>query len=146
MDSPPGKNRTKNGFTLIEVLIATLIMVMAIVTVTAAVRQFIAQREKLRHYEQVYTAVLSLHDRIMNENFAGNSHKTGTLNGLDYTYDAKLMASANNYVVGVEPGLSGNKGIFTVMAYKINLELGGRTFEFYKTQYGKKVGIAQDEI
>ena len=49
------QQRNHKGFTLVEVLVATLIMVMSIVTVTAAIRQFVIHREKLHSYEQIYT-------------------------------------------------------------------------------------------
>lgn len=139
-------NRSR-GFTLVEVLVATLIMVVSIVTVTAALRQFSINREQLRRYEQLYTATLSIRDKIMGETLVDNSQYKGTLNGLDYSYVCHLEQSANNYIYGEEVGQSGNKGAFLVMLFKVNLDVEGRTFEFYKTQYKKRFeSRPEDEI
>jgi type II secretory pathway pseudopilin PulG len=136
------KRSNDNGFTLIEVLVATLIMVVSIVTVTAAIRQFAIHREKLRSYEQVYTSVLSLRDRIMNETLKENDKQTGTFNGLPYSYDCRLVESANNYVYGDN---AGNNGLFQVMLFKVNLEIEGRDFEFFKTQYKQRFAGTQEK-
>jgi type II secretory pathway pseudopilin PulG len=131
------------GFTLIEVLVATLIMVVSIVTVTAAIRQFAIHREKLSSYQQIYTTVLSLHDRIMNETLKENSKESGTLNGLPYSYDSRLVESANNYIYGDQPG---NNGAFQVMLFKVDLTVDGRDYEFFKTQYRKRFETSNDQF
>lgn len=127
-----------SGFTLVEVLVATLIMVVSIVTVTAAIRQFTINREQLRRYEQLYTTTLSIRDKIMGETLIDNSQDKGTLNGFDYRYTCRLEQSANNYVYAEDPEHDGNKGPFTMMLFKVNLEVGGKAFEFYRTQYKKR--------
>jgi type II secretory pathway component PulJ len=126
------KTPKNDGFTLIEVLVATLIMVVSIVTVTAAIRQFAIHREKLRSYEQLYTSVLSLRDRIMNRPLKENDEESGEFNGLKYGYRCTLAESANNYIYGDQ---AGNNGMFQVMLFKIDLEVEGRKYEFFKTQY-----------
>ena len=78
--------KNNSGFTLIEVLVATLIMVMSIVTVTAAIRQFAIHREKLKSYERIYSTVLSLRARIMNDTLKEDTKDSGTFNGLNYSY------------------------------------------------------------
>ena len=113
-------------------------MVTSIVTVSAAMRQFSINREQLRRYEQLYTATLSLRDKIMGETLSDNSQNKGTLNGLDYSYTCRLEQSANNYVLGEDETQSGNKGAFLITLFKVNLEVGGKNFEFYKTQYKKR--------
>jgi len=140
------RSNRSSGFTLVEVLIATLIMVVSIVTVTAALRQFSSNREQLRRYEQLYTVTLSLRDKIMGETLADNRQDKGTLNGLDYRYSCRLEQSANNYVFGEEPEQSGNKGPFSMMLFKVTLDVGGKTFEFYKTQYKKRFADSKEEF
>jgi hypothetical protein len=124
---------------LVEVLVATLIMVVSIVTVTAAMRQFSTNREQLRRYEQLYTTTLSLRDKIMGETLSDNRQDKGTHNGLDYSYTCHLEQSANNFTYGVDEVQSGNNGPFLIMLFKVTLEVGGKNFEFYKVQY-KKLG------
>jgi hypothetical protein len=101
-------------------------------------RQFSFNREQLRRYEQLHATTLSLRDKIMGEALTGNSQGKGTLNGLDYSYSCRLDQSANNYVYDEELGQSGNRGPFTMMIFKVSLDIGGKTFEFYKTQYKKR--------
>jgi type II secretory pathway pseudopilin PulG len=134
----------RGGFTLVEVLIATLIMVMSIATVTAAVRQFAIHKEKLRHYEQLYTTVLSLRDRVMNDNLSDNLRSSGKLNGLDYRYECRLLESNNNYVTGEDVEQSGNRGAFAIQLFKVKLKVEGNEFEFHKTQYNKRFEAAGD--
>lgn len=134
-----------SGFTLVEVLVATLIMVVSIVTVTAALRQFSINREQLRRYEQLYTVTLSIRDKIMGETLTDNRQGNGILNGLKYSYTCKLEQSANNYVYEEESGQGGNNGSFTMLLFKVSLEVGGKNFDFYKTQYKKRFEDNKDE-
>jgi type II secretory pathway component PulJ len=140
------RRNNNSGFTLVEVLIATLIMVLSIVTVTAAVRQFTINREKLRSYEQLYDTVLSLRDRIMNDTLSNNFHDRGKLNGLDYSFQCRQVESANNYVYTEDGQLNGNTGHFAMTLYKVTLEVGGKTFEFHKTQYKKRFQTGKDDV
>jgi hypothetical protein len=128
------------------VLVATLIMVTSIVTVTAALRQFSINREQLRQYEQLYTTTLSLCDKIMGETLTDNRQGKGVINGLDYRYICHLEQSTNNYVLGEDETQNGNKGPFLIMLFKVSLEVGGKTFEFYKTQYKKRFETSKDDI
>lgn len=145
----PYQARTSSnlGFTLVEVLVATLIMVISIVTVTAALRQFSINRQQLGRYEQSYTTTLSLHDKIMAETLTDNHQEKGELNGVPYSYHIHLEQSANNYIYGEEEQQSGNKGQFLMMLFKIELEVAGKSVEFYKTQYKKRFETnAKDEF
>jgi type II secretory pathway pseudopilin PulG len=139
------QSNRSSGFTLIEVLIATLIMVVSIITVTAALRQFSINREQLRRYEQLHITTLSLRDKIMSETLTDNRQDKGTLNGLDYNYVCHLDQTATNSTIGGDMEQSGIKGPFLVMLFKVSLEVGGKTFEFYKTQYKKRSENSNDE-
>lgn len=125
---------------------ATLIMVVSIVTVTVALRQFSINREQLRRYEQLHTTTLSLRDKIMGETLTDNRQDKGSLNGLDYSYSCRLEQSANNYIYGENEGMSGNKGPYLMMLYKVSLEVGGKNFEFYKTQFAKQFESGKEEF
>ena len=131
--------RNRNGFTLIEVLIATVILVIAIVTASAALKQFTITRERLKSYEHLYTTALSVKDLILNDKLSNGLEKSGTLNGLDYRYECSLQQSAKNYVYGEDEASSGNWGAYTILLYKVTLTLSGKTFEIYKTDYKKSV-------
>ena len=138
--------KNNSGFTLIEVLVATLIMVMSIVTVTAAIRQFAIHREKLKSYERIYSTVLSLRARIMNDTLKEDTKDSGTFNGLNYSYQCQLVESANNFVFGEEGDMTGNKGPFLISLFRVNLEVDGKDVEFFKTQYKRRYAAAQNGL
>lgn len=121
-------------------------MVVSIITVTAAMRQFSINREKLGQYEHLYTTTLSLRDKITGETLTDGRSGSGNMNGLDYRYSCRLEQSANNYVFGEEPESGGNKGQFLIMLFKVTLDVGGKKFEFYKTQYKKRYENSKDEF
>jgi hypothetical protein len=127
------------------VLVATLIMVVSIVTVAAAMRQFSINREQLQRYEQLYTVAVSIHDKIMDETLTDNSQAKGTFNGLEYRYACHLEQSANNYVYGEDAAQSSNTGPFLIMLFKVTLNVGGKEFEFYKTQYKKRLPNGKED-
>ncbi len=139
---PPRSNN--HGFTLIEVLIATLIMVLSIVTVTAAIRQFSLQRLKLVEYEAICGNVLSLRDNLMNRTLSNNLRESGKLNGSDYHFHCSQVESSYSYVYDAEMGGGTNTGYFIITLYKIKLETEGKEFEFFKTQYKKRPGIGEE--
>ena len=82
----------------------------------------------------------------MNETLKDNIKDSGTLNGLAYNYECRLVESANNYVYGEEVEQSGNKGLFKIMLFKVTLVVEGKDVEFYKTQYTKRFTTAPDEL
>jgi prepilin-type N-terminal cleavage/methylation domain-containing protein len=132
---PRKRNKNNGGFTLVEVLIATVIMVISIVTVNAAFRQFAVYKEKIKNYENIYVSVLSIRDLVENQTLSPNLSRTGKINGLDYQYTCTLVESANNYLLSEEPSQNGNNGLFAIMLYKITITMAGKTFEIYKTEY-----------
>ena len=82
----------------------------------------------------------------MGETLTENRSDKGTLNGLEYSYTCLLEQSANNHVYDEESGQSGNKGPFSMMLFKVNLEVGGKPFEFYKTQYKRRFESTNEEF
>ncbi len=126
-----------NGFTLIEVLISTLILFIVIATLSVAFKQYSAYRLKQQKYEIIYMSVLSLKDKFANEDLSRTKQVSGTINGLKYSAVVSVVQSKRNFVYGVIPKESGNKGMFLVTLYKIVLHIAGRSYVFYQTQYRK---------
>ncbi len=139
INSKASKMLSNRGFTLIEVLVASLILFIVILTLNAAFKQYTSYRIKQEKYELLYMSVLSLKDKLENEDLSRFSTINGKINGLDYTANVKAVARNRNYVYGFTPKESGNKGAFLITLYKITLKIAGKTFVFYKTQYKKAV-------
>ncbi len=131
------KNNQK-GFTLIEVLIATLILAVSIISVNAAFKQFSVYKQKMDKYKNIYTTTLSLKDKIENENLKDNLQEKGVLNGLEYSYKVKLISKMRNLSLEETEGNTGN---FEIYLYKIELTVGSRNYSFFKTQYVKLSGF-----
>ncbi len=124
----------KNGFTLIEVLIATLILAVAIISVNAAFKQFSVYKQKMNKYKNIYTTTLSIKDMIENKELKDNIQDTGIMNGLNFSYKVKLVSKNRNR--SLEEG-EGNTGAFEIYLYKINLTVENKEYTFFKTQYRK---------
>ncbi len=129
--------RLNNGFTLIEVLVSTLILFIVIATLSVAFKQYTAYRLKQQKYEMIYISVLSLKDKFANEDLSKIKNVNGEINGLKYRASISIVQSKRNFVYGITPKESGNKGMFLVTLYKIVLKIAGRSYVFYQTQYRK---------
>ncbi len=126
---------SNRGFTLIEVLVASIILFFSILTVNAAFKQYTSYKLKQEKYENIYISALSLMNKLENERLNMFTYYTGEINGLKYTAHAKRVAQSRNYIYGLSPKDSGNKGRFSVTLYKIEIKMANRTFTLYKTQY-----------
>jgi len=127
--------RSNKGFTLIEVLVASIILFFSILTVNAAFKQYASYKLKQQKYENIYISVLSLINKLENKQLNMFTYYSGEINGFKYTARAKRVAQSRNYIYGLSPKDSGNKGIFLVTLYKIKIKMANRTFTLYKTQY-----------
>ena len=123
------------GFSLIEVLVATILLTMSILVSTIAYKQYISAFEKQKKIERIYITALSLLNMVKKSNITPFYKKSGRLNGFAYKITAKRVVAKRNYeYFSIHPG---NKGRFLVSLYKINLLIGDREFVFFKTQYKK---------
>ncbi len=127
--------KDKRGFTLIEVLVASVLLFMAIVTASIAFKQYKTYRLKQEKYEMIYISALSLMNKLEAENLYGKKLETGTINGLAYSVNVKAVSSRRNYIYGAEFRKSGNLGRFLITLFRVTIDISGRTFTFYKTEY-----------
>ena len=100
------------GFTLIEVLVASIILFLSIVTVSLAYRQYINYKIKQKKYEKIFISALSLMSKIESEDLDKLTNRSGTINGLNYHITIRKVASKRNYVYGLTKSTSGNIGPF----------------------------------
>jgi len=124
------KNR---GFTLIEVLVSTVILAVAVISVSAAFKQFAEYRMKAEKYKNLYMTVLSLKDMIESKPLKNRQYGDGKINGLRYNYRVSLVSKGRSLTI------EGEQSSFEIYLYRIDLSVEGRTYSFYKTLY-KKTG------
>ena len=130
--------RSSKGFTLIEVLVASIILFLSIVTVSLAYKQYESYRLKQEKYENIYINVISLVNKTLSKNIiAPTFEETGKINGTNYKIIARIVSSKRNYVYGFSSQSTGNKGNFMVKLYKISIEIDDLKFTFFKTEYIK---------
>ena len=130
--------RSNRGFTLVEVLVASIILFLSIVTVTLAYKQYESYRLKQEKYENIYINVISLTNKILSKNIVTPSfEETGKINGIAYKIMANMISSKRNYVYGFSAQSSGNKGNFMLKLYKVTIQIYNSTFTFYKTEFIK---------
>lgn len=123
------------AFMTIEVLIALVIISMGVLTITSALKTLYSSTDKQKYYENSTIALLSIKDTLIQIDFEKQKRTTGKLNGLDYTITADQIASQRTYVVDESSDLSGNKGGYEIILYKITLTLSDTLHTKYYTLY-----------
>ncbi len=126
---------SKKGFSLIEILISLVIIASVIFILNVAYKEYINNRSQMFKYEKLYNTVLSIKDWLASKSLDDMYHFKGVLNGLKYTVTVKKIAENRNYIITFSG--NGNIGNFKVFLYKITLQIGGKSFIFYETQYKK---------
>lgn len=130
--SNPGRKlvpRRNAGFSLLEVLVATFILALVVLTINLACKQFLDVRGRMMHMENIYLSALSLKDRIESGPYTGDRTETGRINGLDYRFSVTQVAENNNY----KQGSNGRRGPYHLKLLKVEMQLAGRTYEFLTT-------------
>ncbi len=129
--------KPNSGFTLIEVLVASVILFLSILTLNAAYKQYARYRAQQAKYERIYMAALSLADLIKAYPVSKFAGRDITLDSVKFHIKTKLVAAKRGYVLGVTPKATGNKGQYMIKLYKISISTAHRKFTLYKTEYEK---------
>ena len=128
---------SNKGFTLVEVLVASVILFFVIVTLHTGFKQYSVYRQKQQEYERIYMTVLFIKDKLKDKDLSRLSETYGKLNGLSYKVAVKEISRRKNFVYNEVKALRGNFGSFRIILYEITLKIGNRHFTFYVTQYYK---------
>jgi len=128
----------KRGFSLLEILIALVILSSAVAAGAAAYHQYLRVREKQRGYEMVYEAILSLKAKLKAEGLDRDGVQEGFYGEVPYTIRSKKVCEMRNYVHDIEGGKVGNKGPFIVSLHRVEITLAGKTFHFFVTSYRRE--------
>ena len=132
-----GLRSQQGGFTLIEVLIAMVLMAMVILMLNGAFKQYASYQSKLTDYQNLYLTVLSLRDLLSERQLENGAHFEGSLNGLHYVCDVVELERMNNAVDSEFVDPSGSRGAFELSLFRLDLTVGGKSFKFNRTRYEK---------
>ncbi len=132
-----GRRNQPGGFTLIEVLIAMLLMAMVVLMLNGAFKQYASYQSKLTDYQNLYTTVLSLRALLSERPLENGARFEGSLNGLRYVCKVVELERMNNAVVSEFEDQSGSKGAFELSLFRLDLTVGGKSFAFNRTRYEK---------
>jgi len=136
------------GFTLVEVIVALVVLSSAIISFGAAFNMYTKAQFKHEHYQDVYITAVSLKNAIETKSLLDEPQGDGQLNGFQYFFKSEKIKSAQNYVHPMDPAPGGNIGPFEIVLYKVNLKLRkqqwNREFSFYVTQYKGNPGLLKE--
>ena len=127
------------GFTLIEVLVASIILFLSIATVAMAYKEYTSCRLKQVKYERIYMTALSLMSELEDKKPYNIGFESGTINGLKYSISIKKVISKRNFVIGLNKQTTGNFGEFLLTLYKVTLNISGKEFVLYLTNFEKVI-------
>ena len=119
----------KKGFTVIEILIAMMILFVAIGFVNISIRAFNNYQRKAEVYQNFYITALSLKDLMETKALDGKSSYRGILNGIEYLISIKEISKQKNYIIDLEQGMSGNDGNFFITLYFLEMRLKDNNIE-----------------
>ncbi|CAA6819845.1 MAG: Unknown protein [uncultured Sulfurovum sp.] len=115
-------NKRHKAFTIIEILIAMLILFTAIAFSNIAIKAFNNYQRQSVRYQDLYITALSLKEK-MNFLTQFNALKySGNLNGIEYTINILELTRQKNYEIGAD-GIGRNNGDFLITLYELEMIL-----------------------
>ncbi len=129
----------KKGFTIIEILIAMIILFIAIGFVNISIKAFNSYQRKAETYQNFYITALSLKDWIEVQDLDNDKNYRGVLNGVNYNINIKIVSKIRNYIVYTEGRRGGsNSGNFYIILYKLEIilkdKIKTKEYSFYLTR------------
>ena len=115
-------NRRYKAFTIIEILIAMLVLFTAIAFLNISIKAFNSYQRKSQYYQDLYITVLSLKDRMDSLTQFHQLEYKGELNGIRYNISIKELRKNRNYIVS-QDGIGQNNGDFMITLYQLNMNL-----------------------
>lgn len=124
----------KKGFAIVEVLVAFIILTTVLSLLTYSQKNFNSNITRLQNFEDIYTTVLSLKNKVDIEMALGEKkHFDGKLNNLNYSIDINKLYEGNNLSYDSMESTY-TKGIHIYTLYKVTIKIReiGKTYTFYK--------------
>jgi len=128
----------KKGFTVIEILIAMMVLFIAIGFVNISIKAFNGYQRKSVVYQNFYITALSLKDLMETKPLDKQNSYRGTLNGIEYKILIKELIRKKNYIVDMEQAIGKNDGNFFIILYQLEMTLKIRSrvkkYTYYLTR------------
>ena len=128
----------KKGFTVIEILIAMMVLFVAIGFVNISIKAFNSYQRKSEAYQNFYITALSLKDLMETKSLDKQKSYRGTLNGIEYLISIKEISRQKNYIIDLEQTVGGNDGNFFITLYLLEMRLSDKSrvknYSFYLTR------------
>ena len=112
----------KKAFTIIEILIAMMILFTAIGFVNISIKAFNNYQRKSENYQNLYITALSLKDWISIQPFDIKKNYEGVQNNIKYKITINTLLEEKNYTFTMGLG-AGNHGNFLITLYQIDMLL-----------------------
>ena len=130
-------NRSKKAFTIVEILIAMLVLFMAIAFSSMGIKAFNKYQKQSKKYQLIYITSLSLKDEMASLKEFKSSQYIGILNGVKYIIKVKKLLNKQNYIMDKD-GIGRNNGDFMVTLYRLKITLNiqetEKTYSFLLTK------------
>ena len=114
--------KSKKAFTIVEILIAMLILFMAITFTSISIKAFNKYQKQSKKHQMFYVTSLSLKEKMSSIKEFKVPQYQGTLNGMDYIIKIKKLLSKQNYIMGID-GIGRNNGDFMITLYRVTITL-----------------------
>ncbi len=120
------RTQSNKGFTLIETLVALLILSMIITTLVLSYKEYITAVKKKESRKYFYISIDSLRCTIEKNVMNGTTSGSGTFNGIKYSYSSKIISEKTtlDYTNLLSP--QKNK----IYLVEINLKAGGKSYSW----------------
>ncbi|MBF0370848.1 MAG: prepilin-type N-terminal cleavage/methylation domain-containing protein [Magnetococcales bacterium] len=131
------------GFSLLEVLVASVILFSAIAAATLVVRGAAISHDRARETIRLAETMTDLGDRIQLQLLDGNKKGEGYQNGLYYQWQATLLKEEVSYPRIDSDTLTEAHGLYTVSLHQVELTLSPpglappRTFSYQELAWRK---------
>ena len=137
----------KKGFTVIEILIAMMILFVAIGFVNISIKAFNDYQRKSEVYQNFYITALSLKNQMDMNPLDRPSYK-GTLNGINYIITKKEILKQKNFIISFDND-TGNTGDFFITLYQLKMtlkdEIRTKEYTFYLTRQRREHPLVEVE-
>lgn len=115
-------NKVKSAFTVVEILIAMLILFTAIAFSNMSIKAFHNYERQSKKHEDVYITVLSLKEWMHSLRKFNKMSYEGILNNISYNIQVEKVITKRNYILTQEGG-GQNIGNYFISLYRLTMTL-----------------------
>jgi len=124
-------NKKRKAFTVIEILIAMMVLFTAITFSSISIKAFNTYQRQSERYQDLYVTALSLKEEMSSFSQFEKSVYKGILNEINYEIGIKKLIEKRNYIVSPD-GIGRYDGDFLITLYRLQMKLtqGSRLKEY----------------